>query len=201
LGFANQIKTSQNPQTRKICAFTHLRNQPIVAVRATNGNRALARKQNFDIRVDGTVNELFAALVTTIAFRRWATVTASAFGQPPVAGYSYRYRAGSVLRQGRVVEVIRPVAVTLKEVLHDPPCRVALTLRWRVDSASSGCSVRLRAEYRLNHAAVLRTRHWDRRLAAHFRRQFTFLTKRLEASRGMEVSMQESAAKRDLIQH
>jgi hypothetical protein len=161
----------------------------------------LARKQKFDLRLDGTVNEIFAALIETIAFRRWAPVTASAFGALPIAGYSYRYRAGSVLRQGRVVEVIRPVAVTLKEVLHDPPCRVALTLRWRVDSSSTGCSVHLRAEYRLNHAAVLRTRHWDRRLAAHFRRQFTFLAKRLKSSRDAQDLTRESAGKRDLIQH
>ena len=119
----------------------------------------------------------------------------------PTAGSSYRYRAGSVLRQGRIVEVIRPVAVTLKEVLHDPPCRVALTLRWRVDSSPVGCSVRLGAEYRLNHAAVLRTRHWDRRLAAHFGRQFTFLAKRLEWARETEVQARGSSAKRDLIQH
>jgi len=161
----------------------------------------LARKQKFEFRLEGTVNEVFAALIATIAFRRWAPVTLSVFGPLPVAGSRYRYRAGSVLRQGRVVEVICPVAVTLKEVLHDPPCRVALTLRWRVDSSSAGCSVRLGAEYRLNHAAVLRSRHWDRRLAAHFGRQFTFLVKRLESTRNTQASARVSAVKRDLIQH
>jgi len=143
----------------------------------------LARKQQFDLRLDGTVNEVFAALIATLAFRRWAPVSESAFGSLPLAGHSYRYRAGSVLRQGRVVEVIRPVAVTLKEVLHDPPCRVALTLRWRIDSSPAGCCARLRAEYRLNHAAALRTRHWDQRLEAHLCRQFKFLARRLENSR------------------
>jgi hypothetical protein len=152
----------------------------------------LARKQNFDFGVDGNVNEVFAALIATIAFRRWTPDTASPFGPMPIAGHRYRHRAASVLRQGRVVEVIRPVAVTLKEVLYDPPCRVALTLRWRVDSSSTGCSVRLRAEYRLNHAAILRSRHWDRRLAAHFRRQFTFLTKRLAGARLVPHSIRQS---------
>jgi hypothetical protein len=160
----------------------------------------LARKQYIDANYDGTVNDVFGALVATIAFRRWAPLTASVLGPLPVAGWRYRCQAGSVLRQGRVVEVIRPVAITLKEVLHDPPCRVALTLRWRVDSTATGSCVRLRAEYRLNHAAVLRARHWDHRLATHFQRQFTFLGNGLTSLHNARPASGQPAENRDLVQ-
>ena len=100
-----------------------------------------------------------------------------------VSPHRYRCRFGAVLRAGRVVEVIRPVAITLKEILNDPPCRVSLTLRWRIDPGLAGCTVRLRAQYLLNHAALLRARHWDERLARHFRNQSRFLAVNLDRSR------------------
>jgi hypothetical protein len=105
-----------------------------------------------------------------------------------------------VRRAGRIVEIVRPVALTLKEVLHDPPCRVSLTLRWRVEPLASGCTVRLGASYCLNHAAVLRRRHWDERLRLNFRNQFTFLAINLERMQNEAASLEPRMAKRDLKQ-
>ena len=137
----------------------------------------MARRKKFDCTLDGAVSEVFRALGATLAFRRWQSLPEWAFLPP--AGCRYEYKAGSVLRSGRVVEIIRPVGLTLKEILHDPPCRVVLTMRWRIEPVASGCVVRLAAEYRLNHAAMLRNRHWDRRLTAYFQRQFAFLDRNL----------------------
>jgi hypothetical protein len=144
-----------------------------------HGHDALARKQQIEGSFKATVGEIYAALGKTLGFRRWPASSLEGSGTWPPTGSRYRCRAGSVLRAGRVVETVRPVGATLKEILHDPPCRVGLTMRWRIEPLPDGCSVRLRVEYRLNHAAVLRARHWDRRLSCHFRKQFTFLARNL----------------------
>jgi hypothetical protein len=112
----------------------------------------------------------------------------------------YRYQTGSVRRVGRVVEVVRPVALTLKEVLHDPPCRVSLTMRWRIEPSASGCRVRLAASYRLDRAAILRRRHWDERLRLNFRNQFTFLAINLRQAMTQVAGSDARAAKRDFKQ-
>lgn len=136
----------------------------------------------------------------TLAFRRWPQSAAEAKLAPlPAAGLSYRYQAGSVRREGRIVEVIRPVAVTLKEYLHDPPCCVGLTLRWRIESVPAGVAVRLFVDYRLNHAAALRSRHWDRRLSMHFKKQFTYLSSNLRRIQDLRQAAEGNGAKRDLI--
>ena len=106
-------------------------------------------------------------------------------------GQAYRHRAGSVLRSGRIVDVTRPVGLTLKEVLDDAPCRVLLTLRWRIDPVSAGSSVRLNAIYRLNHAALLRGRHWDRRLRQHFSNQLRYVAVNLERLHDSELTKRE----------
>lgn len=129
----------------------------------------MARRQ-FRATYPATLCEVFAALSTTLAFRRWISSDA-----PPLAGLRYRYQTGSVQRAGRVVEVIRPCGLTLDEVLHDPPCRVRLFMRWRIEPVLAGSAVRLDARYRLNHAASVRFRHWDRRLQLHFGNQLRFL--------------------------
>jgi hypothetical protein len=103
-----------------------------------------------------------------------------------------------VRRIGRIVEVVRPVALTLKEVLHDPPCRVSLTMRWRIEPNASGCTVRLGASYRLNHAALLRRHHWDERLRLNFRNQFTFLEANLARAQHEAARGDPRDAKRDL---
>lgn len=159
----------------------------------------VTRKRQLDENFAGTVSEVFVALSLTLAFRRWSSATESYFGFLPAPGARYRHHVGSVLRVGRVVEIIRPVAVTLKEILHDPPCRVGITMRWRVDPVAQGCAVRLHAEYRLNHAAVLRARHWDRRLLLHFRNQFAFVDRNLRRLRDSEPTTRTAAASSGLM--
>jgi hypothetical protein len=117
----------------------------------------------------------------------------------PAQGRRYSYQTGSVRRVGRIVEVVRPLALTLKEVLHDPPCRVSLTLRWRIEPLASGCTVRLGASYRLDHAAILRQRHWDERLRLNFCNQFTFLAVNLSRMQNDAASIATRIAKRELL--
>jgi hypothetical protein len=140
----------------------------------------LPRKQRFDEFYEAAAGELFTALAQTLSFRRWGLLAGDCDARGiPERGCRYRRQAGSALRTGRVVEVIRPVAITLKEVLDDPPCRVGLILRWRIEPLDTGCRIRLCAEYRLNRAAMLRPWHWERRLRKHFGSQFCFLSSNL----------------------
>jgi hypothetical protein len=161
--------------------FARLRRPVTVigSIASRHGQDELARKQQLEGSFKATVGEIYTALGKTLAFRRWPASSPEGLGTWPPTGSRYRCQAGSVVRAGRVVETVRPVGATLKEILHDPPCRVGLTMRWRIEPLAEGCSVRLRVVYRLNHAAVLRARHWDRRLSCHFRKQFTFLARNL----------------------
>jgi hypothetical protein len=153
------------------------------------------RRQQLDAVLAGSKAEVFAALCRTLAFRRWPLTPVD--DAAPAQGRQYGYQTGSVRRTGRVVEVVRPVALTLKEVLHDPPCRVSLTMRWRIEPLASGCTVRLGASYRLNHAAILRRHHWDERLRLNFRNQFTFLAVNLARIQDDAASGDARIAKRD----
>jgi len=141
------------------------------------------RKLELSGNASGALVDVFNALSQTLAFRRWPREPADAGQGLPPPGSSYRCQAGNVRRAGRVVEVMRPVGLTLQEVLDDPPCRVSLIMRWRVDPIAAGCRIRLSARYRLNRAATLRAGHWRRRLMAHFRRQLKFLSANLERTR------------------
>jgi len=145
----------------------------------------LVRRKKIECTLEGAVNEVFESLGVTLAFRRWQPLVETALLPP--AGCRYEYQTGSVRRIGRIVEIIRPVRLTLKEILHDPPCRVFLTMRWRIEPVALGCVVRLAAEYQLNHAATLRNRHWDRRLTAYFQRQLSFLNRNLTQFREENV--------------
>ena len=80
------------------------------------------------------------------------------------------------------------------------PCRVSLTMRWRIEPLASGCTVRLGASYRLNHAAILRRHHWDERLRLNFRNQFTFLAVNLSRMQGESQCGAERGVKRDFQQ-
>jgi hypothetical protein len=141
----------------------------------------LMRRQQLDGIYAGSAGEIFQALCRTLSFRRWAIGGGVFPGPIPDPGHRYGCEFGSVRRVGRVVEVIRPVVLTLKEIVLDPPCRVSLTMRWRIDPGLSGCTVRLRVHYQLNQAAMLRARHWERRLLRNFRNQFSFLAVNLES--------------------
>jgi hypothetical protein len=120
--------------------------------------------------------EVFAALNRVMAKHRWGGAVAPG-EDPPVAkvGCRYERQSRSVLRRGRVLEVIRPVSLTLYETLHDPPCRVRLQLRWRIHPVDSASLLRLSLRYQLNGAATLRQRHWNARLHAHCERMLAFV--------------------------
>ncbi|HEY5665465.1 MAG TPA: hypothetical protein VIV64_02005 [Gammaproteobacteria bacterium] len=148
----------------------------------------MARKQQLQVGLPGTVSDVYTALGRTLAFRRWRPLLEMGSDPTPQPGSLYRCRAGSVIRAGRVVETIRPVGITLSEILRDSPCRVFLTMRWRIEPVTEGSVVRLCATYRLNRAAALRARHWDRRLMRHFRNQFRFLSINLETSRAARAA-------------
>lgn len=151
----------------------------------------MARRQELSAGYPESVSRVFGALGRTLSFRRWGPLDDMLAAARPEAGLRYRCAFGSVSRVGRIVEVTRPVGLTLKEVLHDPPCRVSLTLRCRVEPVSSGSRLRLNACYRLNRAAWFRKAHWDRRLQHHFRNQLAYVAVNLDRVHDV------AAAKRD----
>jgi len=130
----------------------------------------VGRRRQYRAKYPAPLCEVFSALSITLAFRRWAPSC-----ELPRARSRYRHQAGSVLRVGRVVDVVRPCGLTLEEVLYDTPCRVSLFMRWRIEPSLAGSSVRLDVRYQLNNAAALRSRHWERRLQAHFGNQLSFV--------------------------
>jgi hypothetical protein len=150
-------------------------------------------RQTYHVRIEATVGEIFDALGRTLAFRRWPSSAVSVGASLPDSGTRYRFQTGGIRRAGRIVEVIRPVSITLKETLNDPPCGVVLTMRWRIEPGTdSSCSVRLSAEYRLNHASRLRARHWDRRLRLHFQNQFSHLGDNVRRLCGSRISARQN---------
>ena len=109
------------------------------------------------LRVDP--NAVFAALNRVLGKHRWAvTGHGDEADALPKAGCRYARTRKSVLRRGRVLEIIRPVSLTLYETLYDPPCRVRLQLRWRIHSLDTGSLLHLVLSYQLNGAAALRAR-------------------------------------------
>jgi hypothetical protein len=127
--------------------------------------------------------EVFSALNRVLAKYRWGTAADLGTEPPqPKVGCRYERQSRSVLRRGRVLEVIRPVSLTLYETLHDPPCRVRLQLRWRIHPIESGSLLRLSLRYQLNGAATLRQKHWSSRLHAHCARMLGFVAADLESA-------------------
>lgn len=127
------------------------------------------------------ITEVFSALVRTLALRRWGAGALSGdLDALPGAGCRYARQTSTALRTGRVLEVIRPVSITLYETLDDPPCRVRLKLRWRLYATDAGSLLKLDLQYRLNHAAALRQRHWHGRLATHCGKLFHFVRRNLD---------------------
>jgi hypothetical protein len=118
-----------------------------------------------------SMTAVFAALTTVLAKRRWGLPGRDGEeAMPPRAGCCYARQSGSVLRRGRVMEIIRPVSLVLYETLHDPPCYVRVQLRWHIHPVAAGSLLRLTLRYELNGAAALRRRHWARRLREHCNR-------------------------------
>jgi glycine/D-amino acid oxidase-like deaminating enzyme len=174
-----------------------------VAVTMLNTGKLLApakvKKQRFERPYQGTVRQVFAALVRALAFRRWHAVVDTGTSGLPVAGQRYVSQSGTVVRSGRIVEILPPVVLTLKETLDDPPCHVILTMRWRIEVAATGPLVRLQASYDFNRAAMLAGRHWERRLRENFQVQFTYIARHLNLLQHREGKASTAGTNRDLL--
>jgi hypothetical protein len=127
------------------------------------------------------MTEAFAALVEVIGKGRWGGAALVDAGTPPKAGSRYEQQRGKVLRRGKVLACLRPVSITLQEMLLDPPCCVQLRLHWRLEPVDDGSCVLLDARYLLNGAATLRRRHWQERISGHCSRMLSALEQRVLA--------------------
>lgn len=124
--------------------------------------------QRHEARNAAPVTAVFASVLQVLARRRWASEPwFDGEDTPPPVGRRYVYRDGALVRRGRVVECARPVLLTLHERLIDPPCRVSLRLRWRLEPLDGGTSVLLDARYELNGPANLNRRHWRQQIHGH----------------------------------
>ena len=143
-------------------------------------------RQNHEARYADSMHAVFAALNRVLGKHRWAVTGQSDETEAwPKAGCRYARTRKSVLRRGRVLEIIRPVSLTLYETLYDPPCRVRLQLRWRIHSLDTGSLLHLVLSYQLNGAAALRARHWHGRLHEHCARMLKFVA--AELARAQQV--------------
>lgn len=137
-------------------------------------------RQRHEARYATPITTVFASLLQVLARRRWAAEAWFDESDPrPPVGRRYVHRNGSVVRRGRVVECLRPVLLTLYESLSDPPCRVRLRLRWRLEPLDASTSVLLDARYELNGPAYLNRKHWREQIHGHCGRLLTALQLRL----------------------
>jgi hypothetical protein len=141
-------------------------------------------RQHHETTFAAPLAAVFAALIGALARHRWAEGIAADGLPTPRVGCRYANERGSVLRRGRVLECLRPVSLTLDETLIDPPCRVRLRVRWRLEPIDAGCLLRLDVSYELNGAASFRAAHWRRQLGAHCRRMLGFVRARLASDQG-----------------
>ena len=155
-------------------------------------------RQRHETRVSAPITDVFTALASTLARNRWGSGDwlSDPDGLPKV-GQLYAQRRGSVVRRGRVVECLRPVVLTLYESVLDPPCRVRLRLRWRLEPLDEDSLVILEANYDLNGPAYLNRRHWDQEIRSHCKKLLRALVARLDdlnAERYTGVSGQKSGS-------
>jgi hypothetical protein len=155
-------------------------------------------RQQHEARYAQPMIAVFMALNRVLAKHRWGVLGRLGEEQTqPKVGCRYARQSRSVLRRGRVLEVIRPVSLTLYETLHDPPCRVRLQLRWRLHPIETGSLLHLILCYQLNGAASLRQRHWHDRLRAHCTRMLEFVATDLEGPHAGSSSERETAQSRE----
>ena len=138
-------------------------------------------KQRHERQLACPMTEAFAALVMVVSKGRWAGAVAIDAASPPKPGCRYEQQRGKVLRRGKVLACLRPVSITLQEMLLDPPCCVQLRLHWRLEPVNDGSCVLLDARYLLNGAATLRRRHWQERISGHCARMLSALEQRVLA--------------------
>lgn len=136
-------------------------------------------KQRHERQLQCPMTQAFAALIEVIGKGRWGDAAPIDAGTPPRAGCQYAQQRGKVLRRGKVLACLRPVSITLQEVLLDPPCCVQLRLHWRLEPVDDGSCVLLDARYLLNGAATLRRRHWQERISGHCTRMLGALEQRV----------------------
>jgi hypothetical protein len=137
------------------------------------------RKQRHEKQLKCPLTEAFAALVEVVGKGRWGVTLDGA--THPKAGVRYEQQRGKVLRRGKVLACLKPVSITVQEMLLDPPCCVQLRLHWRLEPIDSGSCVLLDARYLLNGAATLRRRHWQERISGHCSRMLSALEQRVLA--------------------
>ena len=140
-------------------------------------------RQRHEATLAAPITQVFSALVQMLAKSRWGSDQwlEDSDGLPRL-GQTYVQRRGSVIRRGRVVECLRPVIVTLYESLFDPPCRVRLRLRWRLEPLETGSLVLLDASYELNGPAYFNRRHWRGEIHSHCGKLLKALAARLKDS-------------------
>ncbi len=136
-------------------------------------------KRRHERQLQCPMTEAFAALIEVIGKGRWGGVALADAGTLPRAGCQYAQQRGKVLRRGKVLACLRPVSITLQEMLLDPPCCVQLRLHWRLEPVEEGSRVLLDARYLLNGAATLRRRHWQERIDGHCTRMLSALEQRV----------------------
>ena len=137
-------------------------------------------RQRHEATLAAPITEVFSALIQMLARSRWASDDRLAGSDRlPRVGRTYVQRRGSVIRRGRVVECLRPVGLTLYESLFDPPCRVRLRLRWRLEPLETGSLVLLDANFELNGPAYLNRRHWRSEIHTHCGKLLRALAARL----------------------
>ena len=125
-------------------------------------------QQRHEARFGASMTTVFSALVRVAARGRWGSASWFDGSAPsPRPGCQYVTRRGAFTRRGRVIECLRPLALSLYESLSDPPCRVRLRLRWRLEPLQIGSLVLLDARYELNVPAYLNRRHWRARILKH----------------------------------
>ena len=137
------------------------------------------RKQRHEKQLACPMTEAFAALVEVVGKGRWGGVALGDSAVPLRSGSRYEQQRGNVLRRGKVLAYLRPVSITLQEMLLDPPCCVQLRLHWRLEPLDEGSCVFLDARYLLNGAATLRRRHWQERIEGHCTRMLSALEQRV----------------------
>jgi hypothetical protein len=125
-------------------------------------------RQRHEAKLEWPIRPIFVALVGVLAKGRWDKDFALEAERPlPRPGQRYEQRRPTVLRRGRVVECIPPVSITLAETLFDPPCRVQLRLRCRIEPVEVVSLLRVDASFDFEGAASLRRRHWNGRIHAY----------------------------------
>ena len=139
------------------------------------------RKQRHERRLACHMTEAFTALVEVVGHGRWGGTPLAGEAPPLKPGCRYEQQRGTVLRRGKVLACLRPVSITLQEVLLDPPCCVQLRLHWRLEPVNDGSCVLLDVRYLLNGAATFRRRHWRERISSHCTRMLGALEQRVLA--------------------